>query len=65
MLVLFCSDVGLWLTFEVDGALGSADDLDGLVVGLVALQPHALGAHEALLALQHQDGPANSSLVSN
>lgn len=47
------------LSFEVDSALGSADDLNGLVVGLVALQSHALGAHEALLALQHQDRSVN------
>lgn len=47
------------LTLEVNGALRPAHDLNGLVVGLVALQLDALRAHEALLALQHQDRPAN------
>ena len=47
------------LTFKMDEPVLNPLDLDGLVSGLVALQLGAarpLVAHEALVALQHEDG---------
>ncbi len=49
------------ITFEIDETFGRALDLNGLVVGLVALEFRAgtgAVADKALLAFQHQDGPA-------
>lgn len=55
----YFSSTNIFVTFEINSSLRPADHLDSLIVGLVAFEPHAFGAHEPLLALQHQDRPGN------